>query len=354
MSKLGLWMVLCVSCVAACATPPWKRSGGGSSGAERRGSGSTGLALTATMSGPPTDVTGIEYSITRVACFGGEAFADVQRAVTVPLEPTSVPGGNADVADGGGFDMDSSHYFADHLEVVPAGCYDVSAQPVAAGRPSNDCRVGSAKGVRVVDGQTTDVLIFSECNGAEGGGLDTVTALNHPPHFVSLVITPSKFVPLGQTATACVTARDPDDDPVEFEWTHLDDNPITIGPVLPSSPPVGDGSAGATDAAVTDGPAWSTDADAATTSSTDAGTMVCPDGGTMTTTASRLDRTPPPTSPSSTPTECVALTPEARAKYRIVVRAFDLTRDANGALQRFETWYAEHGMPGQRSRAELE
>jgi hypothetical protein len=200
----------------------------------------TGMALTSDVDGG-TDVAGVRYTITRASC-AGEAFVPMTVVVEVDLEDLdlgAVPGLDGDpVAPGG------SHHFADAFVTLPAGCYDVEALPLAqGGTPSVDCTAASADGVEVQDGQTTEILLVSQCGEpGSAGGLDIPLVINHPPSIQSLTYAPSKFVADCQTQTLCVTADDPDDDPLELSWQQTSGPGVQSGPTVASTTTNADGS----------------------------------------------------------------------------------------------------------------
>lgn len=110
------------------------------------------------------------------------------------------------------------HRFADFFTPLESGCYDISVQPMDAhGEASSECAQAVATEVFVVGHKTTEVLLLSQCEGAETGAADIAAALNHPPEIVAIDYDPSKFVHECELATICVDAMSPDGDPLEFE-----------------------------------------------------------------------------------------------------------------------------------------
>ena len=178
----------------------------------------SGMALTMDILAE-TDVAGMRYDITRTPCpDGDEDYEAWETSVSVDLEDLLLPGG-LDAFEDQPLDENSEHLFADYFTVVPAGCYDVSVTPLDEdGEPSDDCASASAEGVEVEDGETTEILLVSQCDGPERGALDTVAVINHPPTLEALTYNPSKFTTCGDTVEICATATDPDGDPVEFDW----------------------------------------------------------------------------------------------------------------------------------------
>ena len=256
------------------------------SGGERSGSGETGLALAAAANaGDKTDVALMRYSIDRIACEDGEQIDALNRTITVRLENMMLPGG-IPAFENSPLDKNSAHPFSDHFEVVPAGCYNINAMPLNKnGDTSADCAAAWANGIQVLDGETTEVALISQCKGAAVGAVDTTVALNQPPTLLDLTYTPSKFIHAGDKDVICVTADDPNGDPVEFAWAQ------TNGPTC-DTPRV----------------------------------LFSLKYGNKT-------------------TECVQIGPKNAGSYMFQVKIYDLLRDENNNLIRFEQWLREHGYP---------
>lgn len=248
--------------------------------------GETGLALVAAVhDAGTTDVDALQYSIGRVACFDGEKFEALDRTISVRLEDMMLPGG-IPAFEGSPLDDGSRHPFSDHFEVVPAGCYNIDATPLTAGGAvSADCSIARARGLEVLDGETTEVFLISQCKGAAVGAVDAVVALNQPPQLEQLTYSPSKFIHAGDTAKVCVTASDPNGDPVQFAWSQIDDA-ACYGPTVVFDQVDG-------------------------------------------------DRT----------TECVGIVPAAAGKYLFDVKIYDMIHAENGQLVRVESWLRAHGYP---------
>ena len=190
--------------------------------------GQTGLALSTDLTGE-SDVASIRFEVTPVDCSTGEATGDVV-VTDRPLEPVTIPGGISGLEDQP-LDANSEHVFADLFSSVPAGCYDVAATPLNdAGEPSEVCYSANKKNIEVVEGETTEVLLINQCKGEDPGGIDVIAALNTEPD-LSTAFEESKFVCQRAPQVICATSIDPDDDPVEFEWTVSGD---VSGPVVVS------------------------------------------------------------------------------------------------------------------------
>jgi hypothetical protein len=256
------------------------------SGTEGVQNGQTGLAIAAAAnSGEETDVALMRYSIDRIACEDGEKIDPLNRTLTVRLENMMLPGG-IPAFENSPLDNNSAHPFADHFEVVPAGCYNLKALPLTKdGALSADCAAAWASGVTVVDGETTEVFLISQCKGTAVGAVDTTVALNQPPTILELNYQPSKFIRAGDKDIICVTAGDPNGDPIAFSWAHAD-GPICDTPRVISA--------------------------------------VSKGGST---------------------TECVELMPKDAGSYSFEVRVYDLLHDDDGNLVTYEQWLRAHGYP---------
>lgn len=175
--------------------------------------GQTGLNLRSDILAD-TDVAGMAYTIAGVDCETGAALEPaVAYYATRDLEDILLPGGHPGFEDRP-FDADSEHLFADAFQLVPAGCYDVTAQPVDAdGALSEDCAPASEAGVQVTDGQTTEIMLISQCVNDPMGAIDAIAALNHAPQLLDARYEPSKFT-CGESTRICVSASDPDSDPL--------------------------------------------------------------------------------------------------------------------------------------------
>jgi hypothetical protein len=268
--------------LAGCVDPQPGEKGDGKQNTHE---GETGIAISAAVTASAdTDVAFMDYGIERVACVEGEEFEPLRLEIRVELESMQLPGGIPEW-ENSPLDKDSEHQFADHFEALAAGCYNVSATPLAAsGGVSAECAAAHAKDIEVLDGETTEIFMISQCKGDAVGAIDSVVALNKPPTLQSLTFSPSKFLKAGQKTTVCVTASDPNSDPVEFEWDQI--GGAMCGASVISNQHSGD-----------------------------------------------------------TTTECVDVEPMELGNYLFEVRIYDLLRDENKKLIRFETWLAEHGYP---------
>jgi hypothetical protein len=226
----------------------------------------------------------MRFVLDRQSCTG-EQIQPFQHSVDKPLESIRIPGGIPDL-EGQPFDAASAHVFADHFMVLDAGCYRVTTTPLASGDvPTSQCTSASAN-AQVRDGQTTEVLLINQCKGVDRGGIDIVASSNHPPALTALVFERSKFLLQCEEQVVCATAKDPDGDPVEFQWTRVS------GPVLHANPTV-----------------------VRTTQATD---------GSV--------------------TQCVRAIAETPARYELKVAVYDQLH-ADGHLVRFEDYFTQAGDP---------
>jgi len=257
----------------------------GKSGEEGAHTGETGLAIAAAANtGGETDVAQMRYSISRTACAEGEKIDALNRTITVKLEPRMLPGG-IPAFENSPLDQDSAHPYADHFEVMPAGCYNLDATPLTkGGELSADCAPAWAKGISIVDGETTEVFLISQCKGAAVGAVDTLVALNRPPTLEQVSYTPSKFISVGDIDTICVTASDPNGDPIEFTWTNV--GPVCDHPIAVSNDQQG-----------------------------------------------------------KSTTQCVQLSATMAGSFMFEVKIYDLLHAEGGDLIRYEQWLRDHGYP---------
>lgn len=169
----------------------------------------TGLALGVDYYGD-SDVAGFHFQIRQ--CRDAAIVLEEDRDLEDLELPSGIP-----VFSKGPFADGSTHQFADFFTLLEAGCYDVVVEPVTdSGAPSSDCQPAEATEVFVVAGMTTEILLISQCEGVDVGATDVIGALNNPPVIESVEYEPSKFVHECEAAEVCVTAFEPDGDPLEF------------------------------------------------------------------------------------------------------------------------------------------
>jgi hypothetical protein len=256
--------------------------GSGNEGGGDARSGETGLAIAAAVNtGDTTDVSLMRYSITRVPCAAGEAFDPVSRTITVPVQPLPalIP-----AFENSPLDKSSSHPFAGHFEVVPAGCYSISARPLTADSGvSADCASAHAADIQVEDGQATEVFLINQCTSPKVGAIEATVAFNQPPQILDVDY--SACVPMSRVAHICATGRDPNGNPIQFDWRQISGG-AAYGPAFVSS-----------------------------------------------------EKNPEMT------TQCVGVLPMDVGDYLFEVRMYDMFHDEHGKLTRFETWLDARGYP---------
>ena len=192
------------------------------------------LALTADLLGG-TDVGGMRFVVTEADCAGAAAPNAQTWEKTTDLEDMYLPGG-IPLFEQEPYDAQSTHIFADQYFLLPAGCFNVAATPLdAQDQASSDCYAAHQNGVEVTDGLTTEITLISQCQGPARGGLDVIATINHPPVIDDLAFEPSKFVATCWGVEVCVTARDPDGDPMEFVWTQSGGGALVSGPTVNST-----------------------------------------------------------------------------------------------------------------------
>lgn len=243
------------------------------------GEAQTGLSITGAVLATELelDVSHMQYKIKRVACAAkaekAEKFEPVSHDIRVDMQPRLLLTGGRPAWE-----------FSDHFQVLKPGCYDIAAQPLTtSGTASKLCTPASINDVRVIDGETTEVVLLSQCKGPEVGALDAVAAINQEPTLVNLTFSPSKFIKAGSSTEVCATAVDPNGDQIDFEWEEL--------------------------------------------------------GGKL----SGAVRSNQPTPEGVT--ECVTISPNAAGDYQFEVRIFDVIRTEAGGMIRIEKWLNEHGYP---------
>lgn len=153
------------------------------------------------------DVESVSFEIVAA---GAECGSTPIASRTVALEAEALPGSLSPESGPG-------HAFSDALFVLPAGDYEVCATPMNGAGPSPECGLAE-ESVSVIPGQTTEVVLISQCNGDASGGLDVVLALNAPPEISALELAPSKFINACELLTLTVTANDPDDAALDYAW----------------------------------------------------------------------------------------------------------------------------------------
>ncbi|MCU0662971.1 MAG: Ig-like domain-containing protein [Myxococcota bacterium] len=160
-------------------------------------------SITMALSADPHDVAGFLYEI---ICDNGFTHTEY-----VPLEEEFMPPW-----------LDPSvgleHHFADLFAVIPPGTCQVCATPMQdPSTPSDEC--APATGTFVVEAeQTTEIVLWSQCEGDPVGAGDIVVGLNDPPVITSLDLYPSKFICTSENLDIKVGAEDPNGDPLTYTW----------------------------------------------------------------------------------------------------------------------------------------
>lgn len=182
---------------------------------------STGIALSFDYSGD-SDVEKIKFIIK--TCEGEPVLREVRW-----LEDLELPGMIPEFMDSP-LDGDSHHLFADMFSVLEEGCYHVKIVPLQGdGQRSEDCDEAYMNNVEVEAGQTTEVMLISQCGPVtENGAIDVIGVLNHPPVIRAVYF--KKFNTECDRVRVCVSAYDPDGDPLRFRLRQTD------GPSLLSQP----------------------------------------------------------------------------------------------------------------------
>ena len=132
-------------------------------------------------------------------------------------------------------DLEGTTIFADYFATLEAGCYDVELVPLDEdGGVVDYCSVATAEEVEVEAGETTEIVMVSQCGGDNQGGLDVLGVLNFAPAITMIEFEPSKIVGC-ESVEVCTTAIDSDRDALEFEWTQLDGPTPQEGPEVVAS-----------------------------------------------------------------------------------------------------------------------
>lgn len=127
-------------------------------------------------------------------------------------------------------DHESRHRFADHMQTLRPGCFDVIATPVDAGGGVDPrCKSAQRSKVRVDLGKTGEIVLINQCQRPQSGGLDSIIVRNHSPELIDLSFENSKFGQCGQDIVACAKATDLDGDPLLFEWSQIPTSAPSLG-----------------------------------------------------------------------------------------------------------------------------
>jgi hypothetical protein len=205
-TKIVLTCVLsCLSLASACSSDDAKEQG--------RGTGLRSLAV------GDESVDWFHYSIT--SCADGHEVASSDAPVRVQTLP-----GNLESFVDEPFAWGSEHAMADSFQILEPGCYNVTVTPMV-GEPGNfepchSCASATLNGVMVTEGLTEEVVLVSQCFGADPGAIDAVATLNHDPRIDNVIFPDSKFS-CGEPVTICVEMSDEDNDPLAAEISFVDE-----------------------------------------------------------------------------------------------------------------------------------
>ncbi len=115
----------------------------------------------------------------------------------------------------------AGHRFGDAFFVIAAGDYTVKAIPMKSPtEPSATCAAAESL-VAVAANETKEIVLVSRCDAPDNGGLDVIVTTNHDPVIDDLVFAPSKFVLTCEELKVTVSATDPENDPMTYEWSVL-------------------------------------------------------------------------------------------------------------------------------------
>jgi cellulase/cellobiase CelA1 len=177
---------------------------------------------------PVPGVVSLRYEVSPVDCASGASLGPVETQ-EVSLLDFAAPPVDADPT----FEDDSQHPFSDAYFTLAPGCYDVSVTPLDdAGTASATCAPAQQEKVEVFADQTTEIVLVSQCEGRDMGGLDGVSVLNRPPTIESVAFEPSRYVRCGDVERICAEVSDEDHDPLELVFQSSTSNPASLTPTL--------------------------------------------------------------------------------------------------------------------------
>lgn len=152
------------------------------------------------------DVTAILFTVVAAdqGCDG--------EAITSELVPLEAEALSASLGGSG------THAFADGFFVLEPGDYRICATPLVGDASSPVCGSAEAQAT-VAPNETTELVLVSQCEAVDNGGLDVVVTLNDAPVVTDLTFTPSKFITVCESLTASATASDPNADELTYDWS---------------------------------------------------------------------------------------------------------------------------------------
>jgi hypothetical protein len=209
--------------------------------------GSTKAAITAALGGLENDVEQVRFEL--YGCPDpGHPDGDMDgvpdgvaadQTVISPMGPGFLPD-SLDRFKDNPLDKASGHRYSDGLFVVPANvCQVVRSTPLKGdGSPSMDCYSAARTVGAVTAGTTKELVIINQCKGRPKAVIDAVAALNHPPELIQLT-----FEQDGKATTKfssckpfrmCARVLEPDNDPLSFTLTQVDEYGVPVVPALVS------------------------------------------------------------------------------------------------------------------------
>jgi hypothetical protein len=159
--------------------------------------------------GPSThDVTSIRFDLVSAE---SDCSASALATLTVPLEtelaPAAVSGGET-----------TAHHFASGLFTVAPGDYRACATPLRADSSASDECAQASDETTVAAEEASQLTLVSQCQGTPTGGVEVDIELNDPPQITGVTVTASNFITVCESASISVTAGDPNDDALSYDW----------------------------------------------------------------------------------------------------------------------------------------
>ena len=154
---------------------------------------------------PEGDVENVAFEVINLAT------GNVQTQV-IPLLDFGLPPGFDPGLEG--------NAFADWFVVLNPGDYEVTATPLSASGEPSQVWAPTSGTATVFRGETTELLLVSQCS-AGSGALDVTVTFDSVPFIEELEFRPSKFTCSGDPTSMVATATDADGDPLTYEWQVL-------------------------------------------------------------------------------------------------------------------------------------